>query len=173
MQHEAHYIANELDVLSQQILAQCEEFPEFILHWPPPIPGGHSLFTLALEAITLVEEWILIPVSGVQFSALPCSKKSSIETLSHLRVAYKQWSQEVHKLLDLLPSSLLDCSVEIHPAISQRKDANQGETICIRSCLFHALVEVSMITGKMQILRQLFIDGERMLTELPENIYMD
>lgn len=173
MQQEAHAIADELEELGHQILALCEEFPEDILHWPPPFPEGRSLFSLALQAITFVEEWILVPMTGAPFSEMLCSKRSSIETFNHLRAAYKQWIQEVHKLLDTFPSSLLDCYVTHHPLADLTKSDGKSNTPCICSCLFHALVEIGTIVGKMQTIRQLLIDGERILVELTEQMDLD
>ena len=170
MQPEVHYIASELEALGRQILAQCEEFPEYILHWPPPFPQGCSLFSLALEAITIIEEWILVPISGMKFSDMPCSRKSSIETFIHLHAAYEQWIQEVHTLVDTLPSSMLDCAVPRPFLFDHKQNDGEDTTLCIRFCLLHALVEISIILGKMQTLRHLLFDGERMLVELTEQI---
>jgi hypothetical protein len=173
MQQEAKYIANELEVMGQQILAQCESLPEYILHWPPPFPAGCSLFTLALEAITMIEEYVLLPVGGTHFSTPPCSNKSSIETLVHLRAGYEQWMQEVHRHLDILPDSLLDCYVKCRTFPRDRREVGNDNAVLIRSCLLHALVEISVIAGRMQTIRQLFMDGERTLEELTEHIYAD
>ncbi len=173
MQQEAKYIADELEAIGHQILAQCEGLPEYILHWPPPFPAGCSLFTLAQEAITIIEEQVLLPVGGTVFSSLPCSKKSSMEALAHLQAGYEQWTQEVHRLLDILPDSLLDCYVEQQATSGGKMEIGKNTSVLIRSCLFHALVEISVIAGRMQTLRQIFIDGERMLEELTEHIHAD
>jgi hypothetical protein len=173
MQQEGKYIADELEVLGRQILAQCEALPEYILHWPPPLPAGRSLFMLALEAITIIEESIMIPIGGAPFSTPLCSKKSSMDTLVHLQASYEQWIQEVHRFLDILPDSLLDCYVERQALPDLKRNSGKQNTVLIRSCLFHALVEISVIVGRMQTIRQLFLDGERMLEELTERVCSD
>lgn len=173
MRQEASYIADEFEIIGRQIMAQCEDLPEYILHWPPPFPEGCSLFTLALEAITLIEEWIMIPIGGTSFSTFPCSKKSSMDTFIHLHAGYEQWIQEVHRLLDILPNSLLDCYIEYGSLPEKRRGASKNETLSIRSCLLHALVQLGTLAGEMQILHQLFVDGKRTLEELTEYIHMD
>jgi hypothetical protein len=164
MQQEASYIADEFEMIGRQIMTQCEDLPEYILHWSPPLPQGRSLFESALEAITIIEEWIMIPVGGVPFSTFSCSKKSSIDTFTYLQAGYEQWMQEVRKLLDVLPNSLLDCYVE-HSQLSEKRRADKNNAITIRSLLLHALVQLGIIAGKMQLLHHFFEDGERIVQE--------
>lgn len=162
---EAEQIAVMLEQIGRRALACCEELPEESLHWPPPLPATPSLFTLATLIIKEIDTWVLIPIGGKVAADTQEVQIPSSSTYSKLSMQYKDWVENVQKLLSILPNSFLDLYVE-NDALQRDDLKTHGTRLTIRACVLTALEQSAILLGRMQGLRELLCDGERLLQEV-------
>lgn len=165
---ETTQITMMLERIGWNALLQCEELPESVLHWPPPIPYTSSLFSLSAQILEGLEWWLLRPL-GIQ-PTLDGQELSisSLQTFSDLRKCYAQCIKEVYTSVNALSDRDIQQYVEApvpHP------DGEHTSKIPVRMCLLFALERSAVLLGQIQLLRQFFDDGERVLHEITEPAY--
>jgi len=160
---EAQQWARELESLGRDVLAQCEDCPEF-LHWSPPFSDVSSLCTLATQLIHEVEWWVLVQIGERRLIGDQDSRCLFQSTLADLRACYEEWIQEVHTLLDPLPDAFLDLYVGSRFGASTSKIKTEVPTV--RTCLFRAMEHCAVILGHIEVIHQLIPDHAPLPQEL-------
>lgn len=165
---ETTQITMMLERIGWNALLQCEGLPESVLHWPPPIPYTSSLFSLSVQILEGLEWWLLRPL-GIQ-PTLDGQELSisSLQTFSDLRNCYAQCIKEVYTSVNTLSDKDIQQCVE---APIPQTDEEHASTIPVRMCLLFALERSAVLLGQIQLLRQFFDDGERVLQEITELAY--
>lgn len=162
---ETKQIATMLERIGWNALLHCEGLPESVLHWPPPMPYASSLFSLAVQILEGIEWWLLRPLglhptlNGQELSI------SSLQTLADVRNYYIQCIREVFSVVNTL--SDLDTQLYVKAPLSLT-DKERASSIPVRMCLLFALERCAVLLGQIQLLRQFFDDGERVLQEINE-----
>jgi hypothetical protein len=152
---EAQQWARELESLGRDVLAQCEDCPEF-LHWSPQFSDVSSLCTLATQLIHEVEWWVLVQIGERRLIEDQDSHYPFQSTLADLRACYEEWIREVHTLLDPLPDAFLDLYVGSRFGASTSKIKTEVPTV--RTCLFRAMERCAVLLGRIEIIHQLMPD---------------
>ncbi|HCI79184.1 MAG TPA: hypothetical protein DHW02_05805 [Ktedonobacter sp.] len=162
---ETKQIATMLERIGWNALLHCEGLPESVLHWPPPMPYASSLFSLTVQLLEGMEWWLLRPLGlhptldGQELSI------SSLQTFTDIKNYYIQCIREVYSVLDTL--SDLDTQLYVKAPLSPT-DRERASRIPVRMCLLFALERCAVLLGQIQLLRQFFDDGERILQEINE-----
>jgi Protein of unknown function (DUF664) len=165
MLSEAEQFGNVFERMGREVLALLDGLPESTLHWALPLPQGVSLFT---HATCLVEEsafWVFEVVGGKSPVCDRCSEKGSGGTFADLNIRYAWWFKVLHTVLDSLPDAVLDLFVDV-PSSYKRVFGDKKTTV--RACLLYAVQKSAVHVGHIQLIRQLFADGERVLHEVAE-----
>ena len=160
---QAEQFAAVFDRLGREVLAQLDSLPVSALHWPLPLPQGDSLFTRALRLIEESAFWVLEVIGRQDVSHDQWSERSSGEAFADLALRYEQWFIALHKMLSTLPDAMLDLFVEMPPSSQGLFD---GGTMTVHACLLHAVGQSALNVGHIQLICQLFADGERQLHEV-------
>ena len=162
---EAEEYANVFERLGREVLTSMDGLPESALHWTLPLPQGASLFT---HATRLVEEnafWVLEVIGGRPPVCDQSSQIGSEGTFTNLNTRYTRWFKTLHTVLDNLPDAILDLFVDV-PSSYQSLFGTKKTTV--RVCLLYAVQQSAVHLGHIQLIRQLFADGERVLNEVTE-----
>jgi hypothetical protein len=162
---EARQFAAAFDRIGRRMLAELEEIPSTILHWPLPVPQGRSLFALATQLVEESEFWLLEVVGGRPLPVDEQSERRAGGKFSDLVVRYNQWLMAVHTVLDELPDEMMNVFVVLPAAYRETFD---GGPTTVRDCLLHVLGQSSLQVGHIQFMCRLFTDGERVLEEVVE-----
>ncbi len=165
MLSEAEQFGNVFERMGREVLALLDGLPESTLHWALPLPQGVSLFT---HATCLVEEsafWVFEVVGGKSPMCDRCSEEGSGGTFADLNTQYAWWFKVLHEVLDNLPDAILDLLVDV-PSSYQGLFGVRKTTV--RACLLLAVQQSAVHVGHIQLICQLFADGERVLHEVTE-----
>lgn len=164
MPSETEQFGNIFDRLGREVLKQLDDLPESALHWPLPLPQGDSLFTRALRLVEESAFWVLEVVGG-QYMLHRGSEERSGGTFADLALRYERWFTALHQMLDMLSDTALGLFVDVPPSYQDLFDSG---TTTIHACLLHAVAQSAQQLGHIQLICQLFADGERMLHEVAE-----
>jgi hypothetical protein len=163
--NEAKQFAAAFDRIGRGVLAELEEMPNEILHWPFPMPRGHSVFELATQLVEESEFWVLEVVGGQSQCKYEQSERRVGATFSDLIMCYNQWLTAVHTVLDELPDEMMNVTIVLPTAY---RETFGGGSTTVRDCLLHTLEQSALQIGHIQFMCRLFTDGERALQEVVE-----
>jgi Protein of unknown function (DUF664) len=165
MPSETEQFGNVFDRLGHEVLVQLEGLPQSALHWPLPLPQGDSLFTRALRLVEESAFWVLEVVGGQYMLHDQLPEARSEGTFADLALRYERWFTALHRIVDMLSDAALGLFVDVPPSY---QDLFGGGTTTIRACLLHAVEQSALHVGHIQLICQLFADGERVLHEVVE-----
>jgi hypothetical protein len=165
MLSETEQFGNVFDRLGHQVLVQLDGLPESALHWPLPLPQGDSLFTRALRLVEESAFWVLEVVADQYMLHDRRPEEKSGRTFADLALRYERWFTALHRTLDMLSDVALGLFVDVPPSYQYLFGAR---TTTIHACLLHAVEQSALQVGHIQLICQLFADGERVLREVAE-----
>jgi uncharacterized damage-inducible protein DinB len=137
-----HYIVDTLD----RIMACLDGFDEQRLNWRPPVPGGNSLYGLAVHALANTEGDILGHLRG---EPVERDRKQELATVASSVAPLLQRWQEQHQALQAFIASLTPADLEREYELLGR-GMHTG-----RDTLFMNLRHISEHLGHMEVIRDL------------------
>ena len=155
-------LAVQLEQIGQDILVCCEGVPEAALYWQPPQTGLSAMFSLTLQVIDIIDNCVLVPIGGRHLANF---QENPPRTFAELKCCYKQWMQQVHHILDVLPPTILDMYSN-QPFLKEEQADFSPVTVCY--CLLVSLKQSAAILGRIDTLSQLFCGGDRIISELTQ-----
>lgn len=164
MMNEATHFAVVLERISRKVLHQLREIPDPILNWTLPIPACDSLFAFATQLIELNEFWIRTIVGGQQRE----QDTLLVELYAHgeqtyLIARYEQWLVTMHEILDCIPDTMMNMVIVL-PMLYRK--AFESGPITVHDCLLYVVEQSAVLQGRIELLCQLYADGERFHQEI-------
>lgn len=150
MPSAASQIADLLERLARDAMAQFEGIAHDDLNRPLTLPESNTLFALATHLVGSGEYWTLGRVGKREIPRERSAEFYATGYVEDLLNRYERWIQDIHALLDTFPDERLDEPVE--PMVSH--SAIKSTTYNIRECLFHAVEHSALHLGHIQLTRQ-------------------
>lgn len=152
MAHEATQIADVLERLGRDALAQLDGIPDRLLNRPLPLPETNTLFALASHLVGAGEFWTLTLVGGQAIPRDRAAEFHATGTVDDLRARYDRWLAQLRTVCDDLAPEDMD-RVIADPAARRPWMGNAPFTV--RDSLLHALEHTALHLGHIQLTRQI------------------
>lgn len=150
MSGTASQIADMLERLARDAMAQLEGITRDDLNRPLTLPESNTLFALATHLVGSGEYWTLVRVGKRDIPRDRSAEFYATGRVKDLLGRYERWIQAVHELLDAFPDERLDEPIgpmESHSAI-------KSTTCNAREALLHAVEHSALHLGHIQLTRQ-------------------
>ncbi|MEO7020699.1 MAG: DinB family protein [Ktedonobacteraceae bacterium] len=150
MPNTASQIADLLERIARDAMAQLENITPDDLNHTLALPESNTLFALATHLVSSGEYWTLVRVGKREIARDRSADFYAAGCVDDLLARYKRWIQSVHELLDTFPDERLNEPIE--PMVSH--SAIKSSTYNIREALLHAVEHSALHLGHIQLTRQ-------------------
>jgi uncharacterized damage-inducible protein DinB len=152
MSDEATQIANVLDHVGHDVLAQIKDISREDLNRPLTLPETNTLFALATHLVGAGEFWVLVVAGGRSISRDRSAEFRATGSLADLTARYERWIAGVHEVLDALAPDQMERRVDLS---RYRSSPSGSEEVSVREALLHAVEHSALHSGQIQITRQM------------------
>ncbi len=158
---EAKTLADFIERIARDLLAQLAGISDELLNRPTPIPDSNTLYGVATHTVGMGEFWVLALVGG-----WPIARNRSLEfrasgTSAELIARFERWIKHVHQVLDDLPASKLDEPVYPPAEFLSTGGFADSQSMTARDCLLHVVEHSATHLGHIQLTIQMFAAIER------------
>jgi hypothetical protein len=150
--NEGACIAQTLERILRETLAQLEGLPDELLNRPLEQPETNTLFALATHIIGAAEYWVLALVGAHPLARERAAEFHTYGSLAELKERYERYIDAMHELLDVLPATRLEEPVAPPGAY---RYVPPERPLLVRDALLHALEHSALHLGHIQLTRQL------------------
>jgi uncharacterized damage-inducible protein DinB len=152
MSDEATQIANVLDHVGRDVLAQIKDISHEDLNRPLTLPETNTLFALATHLVGAGEFWVLVVAGGRSIPRDRSAEFRASGSLADLTARYERWIAGVHEVLDALAPDRMEQRVDLS---RYRSSPSGSEEVSVREALLHAVEHSALHSGQIQITRQM------------------
>ena len=152
MSDEATQIANVLDHVGRDVLAQIKDISREDLNRPLTLPETNTLFALATHLVGAGEFWVLVVAGGRSIPRDRSAEFRATGSLADLTARYERWIAGVHEVLDALAPDQMERRVDLS---RYRSSPSGSEEVSVREALLHAVEHSALHSGQIQITRQM------------------
>lgn len=145
-------IANVLEILIRDILAELSALPAEALNWQPPLPDANSLYVLATHTVGAGEWWVLHMACQQAMTRDRAAEFRSAGDLASLTRRYQAWLADSQTALASLPDAELNAKRHF-------QSSSGPLDWSVAMCLLHAVDHTATHLGHIQITRQLWEQG--------------
>lgn len=152
MSGTALQIADLLERIGRDAIAQFGDLDEEHLNRALPLPESNTLFALATHLVGAGEFWVLVLVGQRDIPRDRPAEFHATGKAEDLLLRYECWIQAVHEVLDTLPAERLDALVSVPAGY---RPGTTREMQSVGDALLHAVEHSALHLGHIQLTRQL------------------
>lgn len=153
MNPEARTIADFIERIARDLIAQIQDLSDEMLNRPLPLAEANTLFAVATHTVGMGEFWVLALVGGQTLARNRSAEFQAQGTGAALIGRIERWIGDCHKLLDQLPDQRLNDAAQ--PPAEFLQTGGFGATpLTLRACLLHVIEHSATHLGQIQLTRQ-------------------
>jgi uncharacterized damage-inducible protein DinB len=158
MNPEARTIADFLERLARDLIAELQDLPDEVLNRPLPWADANTLFALATHTVGMGEFWVLTLVGGQKIARNRAAEFQAQGRGAELIRRIEQWSAACRVLLDQLPDAQLNDLAQ-PPAEFLATGGFGDAPLTQRACLLHVIEHSATHLGQIQLTRQFLLSA--------------
>jgi uncharacterized damage-inducible protein DinB len=156
MNSEVRTIADFLERIARDLIAQLEGLPDEVLNRSLPWADANTLFAVATHTVGMGEFWVLALVGGQKIERNRAAEFHARGSGAELIRRIEQWICALRAVLEHLPDQRLNDAAQ-PPAEFLSTGGFEDTPLTLRECLLHVLEHSATHLGQIQVTRQFLL----------------